>query len=643
MAGNWFRPRVWLASIVILGSAQLAAQERNLGITQTATRANESLTRVALVIGNSSYQVSPLRNPVNDARAMAQSLRELGFDVIAKENLSLHQMDDAVREFGRRMERSHVALFYFAGHGLQIKGRNYLVPVDANFEHEDEVAYRSLDAGQVLDKMDSAKTKVNLMILDACRNNPFHHSFRARRQGLAEMEAPAGTLIAFATAPGAVALDGEGLHGIYTKHLLKQIGEPALPVEQAFKQVRIGVAAETRERQIPWESSSLREDFQFKPRLSVQTAASTTPSGEAAIELAFWEAIKSSSRSDDYAAYLEQFPQGRFVTLARIRQRELQKPTVLRPPISAPAVLATVTNTHSSGSTTGIAGLSLAVSGITSAAFSPDNGTIALAGRDGRLQLRNAESGADKGVRNLGTALSAVRFAPDGRSVAVAAEGGEILLLDLAKEREIWRRKIHDSPIAGLAFSPDGRYLLSASTSGNIEVTSVLSGSSVQRLPVGGLPIRDAIYSPDGRYISVMQGEGRSNLVRVLEVGNGRERLSVAAAVASFSVNGKYLLVASGGHTPTLFDIASGDELRRFARYPVQILAGAYAESGQFVATVDSEGQGQMLDTKDGRSVAQAGGPRVPARYAAFSSDVARFVVIDGEGRATLHRFEGKP
>lgn len=663
---------------MLLVPALLHAQERNIAIASAGIKA-EGPRRVALVIGNGAYADSPLKNPVNDARAMATSLRELGFEVIVREDANLQQMDDAVREFGRRLERAHAGLFYYAGHGMQIKGRNFLIPVGARFEHEDEVAYRSLDAGQVLDKMDSARTQVNLMILDACRTNPFHAVFRSKRQGLAEMDAPAGTLIAFATAPGAVALDGTGSNGVYTKHLLLQMKQPGQPVEQVFKRVRIGVVEETRERQIPWESSSLRDDFQFRP--GAAPAPAPVAVTEAALELAFWEAIKGSSRADDYAAYLEQFPKGRFVPLARNRQKALQKPvenTVQPPPVATPPAAAPVrpaaaqrpptppqppAHTAAPMMAASIAGaltpvplaapaatssdvaaphFSLPGTGFTAASFSSDDAWLAAVDRDGKLQIHHAATGAAKSAFKLAQALSAVRFAPDGRHIAVATESGETRLLELGSGKEIWRRKPHAGRVMSLAFSPDGRYLLSAATQGDVELSSVATGAAVQRLQNDGLPLLEALYSPDGRYIGIVLGEGKSQVVKVVEIGSGRQQLLVAAAAASFSVNGRYLLAAAGGHTPTLFDIASGEELRRFPRYPLTIFAGAYAESGQFVATVDAEGRGQMLDTRDGRPVSSVRGPRVQPRAAAFSADVGRFAVIDGEGRVAVYRFQEK-
>ena len=212
--------RVALALLWISLAPPLAAQDRVLRISPTAVRPAPAEPRVALVIGNSHYKQSPLANPVNDARAVAKALAESGFAVTKKEDLGLKDMHIALRDFGDALRHGGVGLFYFAGHGVQVKGRNYLIPVDADIEREDEVIYSSLDASQVLDKMESASNRLNIVILDACRNNPFARSFRSAAGGLAQMDAPVGTLIAFSTAPGSVASDGRGENGLYTQHLL---------------------------------------------------------------------------------------------------------------------------------------------------------------------------------------------------------------------------------------------------------------------------------------------------------------------------------------------------------------------------------------------------------------------------------------
>jgi formylglycine-generating enzyme required for sulfatase activity len=221
--------------------------------------------RTALVIGNSAYASAPLKNPVNDARDMAAALRGLGFEVILRENASLAQMEGAVNEFWGKLKGGGAGLFYFAGHGLQVNGRNYLVPVDARLSVEQDARYKCMDAGLVLGRMEDAGNGLNIVILDACRNNPFARSWRSADVGLAKMDAPKGSIIAYATAPDSVAADGQGKNGLYTEKLLRAMRAPGQPVEQMFKRVRDEVMRATTDKQVPWESTSLRGDFYFSP------------------------------------------------------------------------------------------------------------------------------------------------------------------------------------------------------------------------------------------------------------------------------------------------------------------------------------------------------------------------------------------
>ena len=220
--------------------------------------------RVALVIGNGDYPAGRLANAVLDARAMAVALRELGFEVLAHENAGYREMRRAMAAFGERLARDAVGLFYYAGHGLQVNGKNYLVPTDAEIKSERYVAAEALEAEGVLAQMQEAQTRVNIVILDACRDNPFTTRFRGLTRGLAFMAAPAGTYMAYATAPGSVAEDGEpGRNGIYTGELLKALREPGLRIEDVFKRVRIAVQSRTENRQNPWDASSMTGDFYF--------------------------------------------------------------------------------------------------------------------------------------------------------------------------------------------------------------------------------------------------------------------------------------------------------------------------------------------------------------------------------------------
>ncbi len=219
--------------------------------------------RTALVIGNGAYKDAPLKNPVNDARDMAQALKALGFGVTLLTDATHQQMEAAVRDFGKTLRQGGVGLFYFAGHGVQVGGENFLVPVNAVIASESDVKFGCLNAGLVLGKMEDAGNGLNVIILDACRNNPFARSFRSAELGLAKMDAPTGSLIAYATAPGSVAADGAGRNGVYTEQILKHLRTPGLAITDLFMRVRMGVVAATGKKQVPWEASSLTGYFYF--------------------------------------------------------------------------------------------------------------------------------------------------------------------------------------------------------------------------------------------------------------------------------------------------------------------------------------------------------------------------------------------
>jgi len=225
--------------------------------------------RVALVIGNAAYKQSPLDTPVNDAKDVAAALRVSGFETRELLNATKTQMLEATRAFERMVLNSDVALIYFAGHGTEVKGKNYMIPVGANIAREYELPEQAYDAAQWLDMLEGAKgtnaKRVNIVILDACRNNELTRSWRSSSNGLAKMDAPVGTFLAYSTAPGKVALDGDrgARNSPFAKHMLTAIKQPNMPIEQVFKRVRSAVIDETKGDQIPWDSSSLVGDFFF--------------------------------------------------------------------------------------------------------------------------------------------------------------------------------------------------------------------------------------------------------------------------------------------------------------------------------------------------------------------------------------------
>ena len=300
--------------------------------------------RVALVIGNSAYtNTSPLRNPANDAKLISQTLQEVGFTVLEHYDLDQKGLKRAVLEFGDLLVSKGpdtVGLFYYSGHGIQANGANYLLPVDAAVKREKDVDIESVRADTVLQAMEEAGNRLNMVILDACRNNPFEASYRSAAQGLVRMDAPSGTLIAYSTSPGNVATDGEGRNSPYTRALARAMRTPGLMVEEAFKQVRVRVMDRTNDEQVPWESSSLTGSFSFAggvdgqpSRVELAALPKPTESTGNAIddEVVFWQSVQASENASDFQAYLDRYgDNGIFGRLATNRLFELTKPGARR-------------------------------------------------------------------------------------------------------------------------------------------------------------------------------------------------------------------------------------------------------------------------------------------------------------------------
>jgi hypothetical protein len=295
--------------------------------------------RFALVVGNSAYQsVTPLDNPRNDAALMARTLAGLDFVLIgggAQLDLDKAALDKAVQNFGQQIQGADVALFYYAGHGVQVSGSNYLVPINANPTRETDVDFQMVDVNLVLRQMQGAGTRLNMVILDACRNNPFGgRGLRASGGGLAQMHAPEGTLISYATQPGNVAQDGAGGDSPYTKALATTIDRPGLDIFQTFNEVGLMVKRETGGAQQPWVSSSpIDGNFYFRPPVTGTQSSGRTD--QDSVEITFWNSIKDSRNPQLFDAYLTRYPNGAFADIARINLEQFRI-AVARPMALAP-------------------------------------------------------------------------------------------------------------------------------------------------------------------------------------------------------------------------------------------------------------------------------------------------------------------
>jgi uncharacterized caspase-like protein len=305
--------------------------------------------RVAFVVGNGAYKnVAQLPNPPIDAKAMAATLRNVGFEVIEGSNLSRDQMTEKLLDFGRKAQGSDVAVFYYAGHGIAIGGTNYLLPVDADIKSEMDVKLgAAINIDLTLDQT-MGDAKVKLVFLDACRDNPFAAKIKSNsatrsvsvQSGLAEMKSGEGTLIAFATGPGQTALDGqEGTNSPFTRALIDNITKPGIEIQQAMTSVRAQVNEETHKGQLPWGHTNLIGAVYLNPaqQTQVANAAPTAAAGSApapaaagsssdgsSVELEFWRSVKESNKPEELNAYITAYPNGQFKALALARLAAIQ-------------------------------------------------------------------------------------------------------------------------------------------------------------------------------------------------------------------------------------------------------------------------------------------------------------------------------
>ncbi len=294
--------------------------------------------RIALVFGNSTYQnVRRLPNSTNDAKDMAFKLKSLGFEVVSGSDLELAAMRTTVRDFIKKINAADIALFYYSGHGLQVDGNNYMVPVDAHLASYDDLEFETLPMDLVIAAMERS-SKVSLVFLDACRDNPFAENLARSMgtrsasvgRGLAKLGSGVGSLIAFATQPGNVAFDGSDRNSPFTTALLRHLGTPGQDVTRDLIYVRRDVLEATHGKQVPWDNSSLTGEVVLNPGVA-QVPKPESPSTsapvetETAVEIAYWETIKDSANKNFFQAYLERYPNGAFAALAKLKIEALDE------------------------------------------------------------------------------------------------------------------------------------------------------------------------------------------------------------------------------------------------------------------------------------------------------------------------------
>ncbi len=478
--------------------------------------------RLALVIGNSDYRSSPLANPVNDARAMAIQLTALGFTVIKKENATLADMMNSVRDFGNQLTNGGVGLFYYAGHGIQSKGQNFLVPVDSDIRNEDELSTRAYNANEVLAKMDTAANRINMVILDACRDNPFARSFRSGSRGLAGMDqTPKGTLVAYATSPGSTASDGVGANGLYTAQLLRAMAEPGIKLEEVFKRVRNDVMEYSAGKQVPWEMSSVRGDFYFKPtKEQLDSMAAAAPG------------VTSAG-----AAGAGAVAQARHIMPVLVSRKLIDhyQMTGSFPIESAPTV----------------------------AAFTRNGSQFALGAKDRTLKTFSTLTGTAVATE---TSLVSSTLGPDRNVLLSLTEDGHISLHEL--QTEVKRRKLAGLPtqVTATALSPSGKRLLVYSAAGGFTLYDTLNMAVVAKIStVDGEPRHQ--FSPNGEFL-LTWGSGDEEM-RLWATESGRQIARMTshyepAELARFSNDSQVLVSAANDDKTIVWRTSDGEKINKF-------------------------------------------------------------------------------
>ena len=279
---------------------------------------------MALLIGNGKYHLGPLANPANDARAIAESLLGMKFNVKVLLDATLREMTDGIKGYIDRVSRENaIGLFYYAGHGAQLAWRNFLIPVDATIGHLEDIPQQAYELNLLLGGLAKAVNPMNIIILDACRDNPFGNRVLPEQKGLSQFDAPPGSLLAYATSPGNTASDGSGANGLFTEHLLREMRNPQAKIEDVFKRVRLNVRLQSNGQQIPWESTSLEDDFYFVPQGEKPRDSRDEAGAKLQEERALWDGAAGSPDPKLTEAYLSRYPNGIYSELAQARLDKL--------------------------------------------------------------------------------------------------------------------------------------------------------------------------------------------------------------------------------------------------------------------------------------------------------------------------------
>lgn len=639
--------------------------------------------RLALVIGNSAYRNAPLANPANDARAMSTKLRQLGFEVMEKENASREDMVRLSREFGNHLKLGGVGVFYYAGHGVQFNNSNYLLPVDADIQDETELQSRAYDVTEMQSKMDSAKNRLNIIILDACRDDPILRSTRSVPHGLASMQQGAGTIIAYATQPGGTAADGAvGGNSLYTQQLLLALSQPGLPVEDVFKQVRMEVYRRSGGMQTPWESSSLIGEFYFnrgtgnpgaaEPTVQLATVTEPLPAGAArelvpAALLVPRRLIDSYQLASNFALpapmALALFSQdgSRFALVTQDRQLQVWDTITgarlfSQDGFDAPTASADGRYIAGVADDRSVNVLDLNASALAARNFhgmdareavvANKSQRLLIIGRTGAVNLYEFESGRVVGS-SAGKIVGdpQVDIVPGGsRALVWGGPESDMFLLDLQTGKRLSRMSERGKGVLEVRFSHDGSLLLTSLDGGaGATIYRTSDGGSVSKLALGSgdATVPKAEFLGSGKELLGYEAQsdpkaGVLHRLMVWDTSNGKPVTTVAQGAAvtdlRYSADAQQIYFSMSDNTISVFELNTKAKRKVLTD---ATLAGVSAD-GQRVLTREGDGM-RLYDARNFTPIA-----RMPAQTNAFLQPNAGavFATAASDGEISLWEFE---
>ncbi|MBT9290647.1 caspase family protein [Prosthecodimorpha staleyi] len=591
--------------------------------------------RVALLIGNADYPAAPLSNPTRDVDAMEASLREAGFDtVIAHKNLDLRAMDAAIEEFREKVQGAEIAVLYYSGHGIEVNGTNYLVPRDARLMSETAARREAIALDDALEALEGA-TRLRLVLLDACRDNPFVARMKrtkgALTRGLRRTDpGRSNTLIAYATAPGTVAYDGDGGLSPFTASLVHHLVTPGLDVEYALRRVHDDVVAATRpiaarsggDPQEPYKTGSLGSDLIALSRKPVETGgAGTPPSGAGrADQRADYDEARRIGTAEAWQLFLTHHPTGFLADLARIEAKRLAGRTAALPPAAAAATVperrpppaATMmappkpADVGAPASATELIERARDRRPVTALALSP-NGRLLAAATDAGLTLWDGPSGRlVRAISGHKGPVNAVSFAPAGLSIVSGSGDRSLRLWDTGSGQSLWTHTIAREwtyAIYAVAVSPDGQTVAYGGTGNVLALVNAATGQAQKTLGTFDDAVRAIAFAPDGRTVAAA---GKS-LVKIWDPASGLQTLALShperVRAIAFAPDGRRLAAGLDSGDIQIWELPGGKALQRLTGHSGSVRALAFAPDGRTLASGSSDLSVRLWDPELGAEI----------------------------------------